>query len=146
VDLGCGEIDCFGVYWGAVLALNLNQTGPLDEMSNPTAIAWNADGNGVSGFSFNLTNGDGANGNFGGAVVRLGVRVDGDPGIYCAYLAPGQNSIDFDEIYENCWQPDADLFNAVPDSSMLTVVEWQILGDQNDAYDYNFCVEDIFGN
>src|SRR5690606_27628369 len=92
--------DCYAQAWGASLGYNLNQD------SEGLIDSWDADAEGIDGFSFNLTAPTVV-----GRKYRLKVVVAGEEIDYCSSVSPGLNVVRFVDLKKNCWNPEPGLID-----------------------------------
>ncbi len=135
VNLDCGAPDCYGEYWGAAIALNLNQ--PIDPatMVASEAEPFDAAGRGIVGFAFDLT----------GPIIPVSMRfvVEDLNGQYCTGAAkpllPGTNAVLFSELMRDCWNG----FGEPPDTSALIKIAWQVVTNTASETPFDYCVSNI---
>jgi hypothetical protein len=135
VDLACDAPDCYGEYWGAAIALNLNQ--PIDPATMMAAEAqpFDAASWGIVGFAFDLT----------GTAIPVSMRfvVDDPSGQYCTGTAqpllPGGNTVLFSELMRECWTG----FGEPPDTSAITKIAWQVVTNASSETPFDYCVSNV---
>jgi hypothetical protein len=137
VDLGCTPAspgtDCFALYWGAAIALNLNQASPED-------VPLPYDASAFSGFSFDVV----------GPLVPSRVRfsVETQDASFClplplAGMAPGTWDVGVDELVTRCHQPPPNAENASSAKPRFTALRWTVVGDYTQDVPFDFCVENL---
>ncbi len=135
VDLDCGAPDCYGEYWGAAIALNLNQ--PIDPVTMVASEAqpFDAASRGIVGFAFDLT----------GAAIPGSMRFIAEDldGQYCTGAAqpllPGANLVLFSELMRDCWNG----FGEPPDTSAITKIAWQVVTNTSSETPFDYCISNI---
>ncbi len=138
VDLECTPVDpvtdCYGMYWGAMMGLNLNQ--PIDPVTMMGAEPLPYDASALSGFSFDIN----------GPTVPTSLRfvAEGIDGQYCtpvtSPILPGQNVIRFSELWSQCWDPTS---GAPLDPSSIKSVSWHVVPNSVSEVPFDFCVSNI---
>ncbi len=138
VDLECTPVDpitdCYGMYWGAVMGLNLNQ--PIDPATMMGAEPMPYDASALSGFAFDIN----------GPTIPSSLRfvAEGIDGQYCTPTAvpivPGQNVILFSHLWSQCWDPTS---GAPLDPSSIKSVSWHVVPNEVTEVPFDFCVSNI---
>jgi len=142
VNLTCtppaGE-DCYGMYWGAAIGLNLNQ--PIDTATGKggTPAAYDAKSAGLSGFAFMVE----------GTTVPTGMRFKIEDGTteYCTRavknIKTGANIIHFSDLYTECWKTTGQASDAAGATSKIIKIAWHVVTNDSAAVPFDFCVSDI---
>jgi hypothetical protein len=147
VDLMCTKpagMDCYGVYWGAAIGLNLNQP-TVDDPANPGTMIggdpmpFNASA--IKGFAFNIE----------GTKVPTSLRfkVEGGtaaaPVEYCTPTAKsvklGANSFLFSDLITECWKTGG--MNAETAKSGIVKIAWQVVTNDKATVPFDYCVSDV---
>ena len=120
----------FDSYWGAVVALELNNDG----VGN--LLPYNATSNGVGGFVLSLT---------GAGIpsdLRFRVAVSGQSTAYCAPLASNTlpQFVNLVDTHPQCWLG-GDV--TTPDRTRLERIELQIPSQAVADVPFNFCIKDL---
>lgn len=137
-----GVSDCYGLYWGAAIGLNLNQpTVMMDGMEvggDPVAF----DASKVTGFTFEIT----------GAMVPVSLRfkVEDANGEYCTGMEVpvklGANTITLAQLRTKCWealskQP-TPVTGETAKKAMLKIA-WQVVTSPTATVPFDFCVANV---
>lgn len=118
----------FSTIWGAGIALDLNNSGGTDGMK----MAYNADAEGVVGFSFNIT------GTAPGLRVNITSVPAGDDSHFVGGMV-GENTVLFADAMQGSWvTTKTDL-----DTTQLLAIQFQIPTVMNQSVDFDFCVENL---
>ncbi len=140
VQLDCDVVppytDCYGMYWGAAIGLNLNQ--PIDPVTGQGVEPMPFDASGLSGFYFEV------NGPTVPSSMRFLTR-DASGQEFCTPVVvpilPGPNYINFADLLNNCWDPA--LGGAQPDPSNISQIAWQVVTNDSSEVPFDFCVSNI---
>ena len=116
----------YDVYWGAGFGMNLNQAG-----FNYPPEPYDADAHGVTGFGFSVDalpiEGE----------LRFMVRGDD---FYCeTVLNAGYAEYSLDDLVKGCWDP----VSTPHDYSSLTSIEWHLVSNASDAYNFDLCITQL---
>jgi hypothetical protein len=138
VNLECTPVepatDCYGMHWGAMMGLNLNQ--PIDPVTMMGAEPLPYDASGLSGFLFDVS----------GPTVPTSLRfvAEGLDGQYCTPpsipILPGQNAVWFSDLFSQCWDP---ILGAPLDPSSIVRISWHVVTNDAAEVPYDFCVSNI---
>jgi len=124
--------DCYDQYWGAEVALNLNQPVPGGE-------ALPFDAGALVGFAFEIS------GDIVPGPSSLRFQVRGPDGKFCNYpakkLRNGPNTVLFSELAINCWNNG--LQTAESAKSGLIRIEWWVVTNSSAITPYDLCVSNI---
>ena len=144
--------DCFGQFWGATVALNLNQS--IDPVSMLGSAPLPYDASALSGFQFELS----------GATVpppiALRFKVEDAAGNeYCTPVSKsirvGTNSVAFSELQVKCYSPraaglppnltpnDIDMATGKVPKSNLVKIAWQVVTNTTGTVPFDFCVSGL---
>lgn len=149
-------MDCFGVYWGAALGLNLNQPN-VPSMTDPTMMVggdpmpFNASA--IKGFAFEIAAPAGGAGMIP-ASKDLRFKVDDGTetteGEFCTGketpIKLGENVVTFDKLRTKCWedlakQPTPSLATSI--QSKVVKISWQVVTNDKGTVPFDFCVNNI---
>jgi len=136
VDLACTPVppaqDCFGVYFGAAIGLNLNQPLDVDGLGG-TPLPYDASA--IRGFSFEISGADVPDG------LRFGV--DSAAESYCGMpVVRGENSFTFDQLFKQCWRLDRS-HTALEAQSFLVRLTWLVVSNTGGQVPFDFCVSNL---
>lgn len=154
VDMTCTKpagMDCYGVYWGAAIGLNLNQPSVLDPTTmmevggDPMAF----DASSVTAFAFEIAAPAG-----GAGMIPTSLRFkvdDGDPAVeYCTGaevpVKLGANVVKLDQLRTKCWealtkQPTP--VTATTVKNKLVKIAWQVVTNDKATVPFDFCVNNV---
>ncbi len=146
VDLTCPPVapatDCYGMYWGAMIGLNLNQA--LDPSDHTGGTAQPFDASSLQGFSFVVT------GNTVPAPSSFRFQVESSDGdVYCNVptkkVLLGVNTFLFSDLVSECFWISSDPPNpsAQTVQSALTRIEWQVVTNTTSQVPYDFCISNV---
>lgn len=141
-----GVTDCYGLYWGAAIGLNLNQPTMMDPTTLMDVGGTPApfDASKITGFAFELT----------GAMVPVSLRFKIDSGDgteeYCTGaetpIKLGANTVKFDQLRTKCWEPlskQPTPAKGTAIQSKVVKIAWQVVTNQASAVPFDFCVANI---
>jgi len=151
VILGCTIVapatDCYGVYWGAAIGLNLNQPNVTDPttmmMMGGTPMPFDASA--IKGFSFDI--GPGTDGT---ATVPLPgqfrFNIEDATTQYCTPTAkgikPGTNTLMFGDVMSKCYAPAPG-----PSAEMIhkgvVKISWQVVTNTTATTPFDFCISNV---
>jgi hypothetical protein len=122
----------FGTTFGATAALNLSQQPGSDAVG-----AYNADEHGVVGFGFDIV------GNTGGVLRFIAKQYTVHDG-FCINMLPEcatNCSVEFmlKDMHQNCWAAGG----ALPNTTSLSALEWQVTSNITAPVDFDFCIENL---
>jgi hypothetical protein len=137
VDASClpeaPATDCWGMYWGAALGLNLNQ--PIDPSTGTATDPLPYDASAFNGFAFDIH----------GPTVPTSMRfvVDDGLGQKCTTSAKpilaGHNEVFFSELLSECWAAQG----TQPDPSSIVMISWHVATNEVSETPFDFCVSNI---
>ncbi|MCH2110150.1 MAG: hypothetical protein MK135_12550 [Polyangiaceae bacterium] len=131
VDVNCSADDCYGLYWGAGVGLNLNQATDEATGEGGTPDTWDASANGVTGFSFTISGAD--------VPSSLRFKLGDAGGEFCTSIGAGNNEILYTDLDENCWMPVAGA--TIPTASKS--IQWQVATNDASTTSFDFCIENF---
>jgi hypothetical protein len=155
VDKTCtppAGMDCFGVYWGAAVGLNLNQP-EVDDPANPGMKMGGApvafDASAITGFAFEITPPAGGTG-----MIPTSLRFKVDEGDnapeYCSGaetpIKAGENVVTFEQLRTKCWEPKTmqpTPVTAATAKTKMVKISWQIPTKDSGTTPFDFCVANI---
>lgn len=138
VDLLCTPpvgMDCYGLFWGAAISLNLNQ--PIDPETMMGVDPLPYDATALTGFALEIS----------GAVIPTSLRfkVENANGEYCTRPATpvgaGMNTFQLSQLFSECWT--AAGTSAENAKSSLIRISWQVVTNAETSVPFDFCVSDI---
>jgi len=131
--------DCYGYFWGAELALNLNQ--PLDPvtMASATPIAFNASA--LKGFAFDIT----------GSTVpgpgSLRFQIETSDRVFCnppsTKIKVGSNVVLFSDLLTRCFAVSDSSVSAETAKSAFIRISWNVVTNASATVPFDFCVSNI---
>jgi hypothetical protein len=147
VDLMCTKpagMDCYGLYWGAAIGLNLNQPTIDDPMNPGMKIGGDPlpfDASAIKGFAFTI---DGTK-----VPTSLRFKVEGGtaaaPVEYCTPTAKavklGENSYMFSDLITECWK--AGGMTAEMAKSGVMKIAWQVVTNDKATVPFDYCVSNL---
>jgi hypothetical protein len=149
VDLKCTPMppatDCYGQFWGAAIALTLNQP-PDTSVTPPVAgVAMPYDASMLDGFSFDLT------GDMVPAPKDIRFNVEDAAGQYCNIpthkVATNSNTFTFKDEVKACYKiaspPDGTNPTAETVQTKLIKISWQVVTNTSSTVPFNFCISNI---
>jgi hypothetical protein len=145
-------MDCYGVYWGAAIGLNLNQPNvpdPMDPTKMIGGMAMAYDATAIKGFAFEIAGPAGAAG-----MIPTSLRFKVDDGSttveYCTGeetpIKAGENTVMFDQLRTKCWEKKASQMApmfATAIQSKVVKIAWQVVTKDAAAIPFDFCVNNI---
>jgi len=133
--------DCFGEYWGADIAIYLNQPSDTDAGAGGEPLPFDAST--LKGFSFEIT---------GGAVPArsaLRFQVEAEGRLFCSSgsvkIDPGTNRVLFEQLPEDCFRYPHDPATPTAETvkSELLKISWHVVTNDNAAVPFDFCVSNV---
>ncbi len=157
VDLMCTKpegMDCYGLYWGAAIGLNLNQP-TIDDPMNPgmmiggDPMGFNASA--IKGFAFEIAAPAGGAGMIpASSALRFKVDDGTAAGEFCTGketpVKLGENTVTFDKLRTKCWedltkQPTPVLATSI--QSKVVKISWQVVTNDKTTVPFDFCVTNV---
>ncbi|RYZ06678.1 MAG: hypothetical protein EOO73_15380 [Myxococcales bacterium] len=147
VDLMCTKpagMDCYGLYWGAAIGLNLNQPN-VDDPANPGMMIGGDpmayDASAITGFAFTI---DGTK-----VPTSLRFKVEsGTPDAPVEYCTPtakavklGENSYLFSDLLTECWKTGG--MPATGAKNALYKIAWQVVTNDKATVPFDYCVSNV---
>lgn len=139
VDLMCTPVapatNCYGVYWGAGIGLNLNQA--LDPQTMLGREPRPYDASALQGFAFDLS----------GAAVpsSLRFRLETTLGEFCTPpsrpVRVGANVFTFDDLLQDCWHLGG--ISAQAAKSGIISLGWQVVTNAATSVPFDYCVSNV---
>lgn len=126
--------------WGAGIGLSLNETGEMADGSASIKSPYNATTNGVAGFAIKIT------GSTGDKQIRVGFTGTATPtelpAPFFAVPGPGEYVVMLaDALVPADW--DVENAGSLPDPTNLYDMQIQIVGGDDPAATYDFCIESV---
>jgi len=146
IDLTCTPVapatDCYGMFFGAAIGLNLNQ--PIDPLTMMPGEPASYNAGLLRGFAFDLT------GSKVPSPKELRFQVETSSQVFCnssrVKLKTGTNLMLFSDLVTECFRTpnDPDLRpTAETAKSLLVKISWHVLTNIDDEVPYDFCVSNI---
>jgi len=137
VQDGTDGMPAYDDFWGTAIGFNLSQDEGVD-----TALPYDASANGVTGFSFMITDGAGGQAIPTGGELRFNIKVAGDTNNYCRkILAVGASSLKLTDMWQSCWENVATA--PTPNPANLEALHWQYVTNTTADYSFSICLTEL---